>query len=139
MVNIQDIQFLRQETGAEIMDCKNALSQSNGNLQQSIAILQEKGFQMVKKKADRPVMEGIAYAEVYGNRAVLLEVNTETDFVASNNEFICYVGEIAKTTTKYTPNDISSLLECTIEGKDLTVGKLLKKMVLTFGENIVIR
>lgn len=139
MVNIQDIQFLRQETGAEIMDCKNALSQSNGNLQQSIAILQEKGFQMVKKKEDRPVVEGIAYAEVYGNRAVLLEVNTETDFVASNSKFICYVGEIAKTTAKYAPNDISSLLECTIEGKDLTVGKLLKKMVLTFGENIVIR
>lgn len=139
MVNIQDIQFLRQETGAGIMDCKNALGQANGNLQQSIAILQEKGFQMVKKKADRPVMEGIAYAEVYGNRAVLLEVNTETDFVASNNEFICYVEEIAKTTAKYTPNDISSLLECTIEGKDLTIDKLLKKMVLTFGENIVIR
>jgi len=139
MVNIQNIQFLRQETGAGIMDCKNALNETNGDLRQSIAILQEKGFQMVTKKADRPVMEGIAYVEVYGNRAVLLVVNTETDFVASNSKFICYVGEIAKTTAKYTPNDISSLLECTIGGKGLTVGKLLKKMELTFGENIVIR
>ena len=139
MVNIQDIQFLRQETGAGIMDCKNALNETNGDLQQSIAILQEKGFQMAKKKADRPVLEGIAFANVYGNTAVLLEVNTETDFVATNNEFICYVKQIAKTIAQNKPNDISTLLECIIEEKNLTVSKLLKKMVLTFGENIIIR
>jgi len=139
MISIQDIQFLRQETGAGIMDCKNALSQANGNLQQSIAILQQKGFQMVKKKEDRPVLEGITYAGVYGNKAVLLEVNTETDFVASNNKFISYIEEIARTTVKCNPCNISKLLETPIEGQNFTTDDLLKKMILTFGENIVIR
>jgi elongation factor Ts len=138
-MSIQDIQFLRQETGAGIMDCKNALTKACGDVQQSLVILQEKGFQIAKKKADRAALEGIAYAEVFSNRAILLEVNTETDFVASNNEFICFVGRIAKTIAQFTPNDISSLLECAIEGQDLTAGELLKKMVLTFGENIVVR
>ena len=139
MANIQDIQYLRQETGAGIMDCKNALGQTNGDLQQSIAILQEKGFQMVMKKEDRLVLEGIVYAKVYGNKAVLLEVNTETDFVASNSKFISYVEEIAKIIAKYRSDGIPNLLECVIERKNLTAGELLKKMVMTFGENIVIR
>ncbi|MDD4191575.1 MAG: elongation factor Ts, partial [Mangrovibacterium sp.] len=80
MMNIQDLKFLRQETGAGIMDCKNALSEANGDLQRSLAILLGKGFQFAKKKEDREALEGIAYAEVFGNDAVLLEVNTETDF-----------------------------------------------------------
>lgn len=139
MANIKDIQFLRQETGAGIMDCKNALVQTNGNLQQSIAVLKEKGFQAIKKKEDRVVLEGIAYAGAYENLALLLEVNTETDFVANNNEFICFVQNIAKTIAQNKPNDISGLLESVIEGQNITIDELLKKMILKFGENIVIR
>jgi elongation factor Ts len=139
MIGIKDIQFLRQETGAGIMDCKNALNETNGDVQQSLTILQEKGFQTVKKKAERTALDGIVCAEVFENRAILLEVNTETDFVANNKEFVCYVEMIAKTIAMYSPNDISSLLECVTEEQGLTVSKLLQKMVLTFGENIVIR
>src|SRR5665647_713913 len=138
-MKIQDIQYLRQETGAGIMDCKNALNKANGELRQALAVLQELGFQLAKKKADRITTDGIAYAEVFGNRVVLLEVNTETDFVAGNDEFVSYVKKIAKTIAEHTPGDIPSLLECATETPGLTVGALLQKMTSTFRENIVVR
>jgi elongation factor Ts len=138
-MKIQDIQYLRQETGAGIMDCKNALSKTNGDLQQALAVLQEQGFQLAKKKADRVTTDGIAYAEVFGNRAILLEVNTETDFVSGNDEFVSYVKKIAKAIAEHTPGDVDSLLECTTEAPGLTVGALLQKMTSTFRENIVVR
>ncbi len=138
-MKIQDIQFLRQETGAGIMDCKNALNKTNGDLQQALAVLQEQGFQLAKKKADRVTTDGIAYAEVFGNRAVLLEVNTETDFVAGNDEFVSFVKKIAEAIAEHTPGDISSLLECATEVPGLTVGDLMQKMTATFRENIVVR
>ena len=138
-MKIQDIQYLRQETGAGIMDCKNALNKTDGDLLQALAILQEQGFQLAKKKADRVTTDGIAYAEVFGNRAVLLEVNTETDFVAGNDEFVSYVKKIAEAIAQHTPGDISSLLECATEAQGLTVGALVQKMTSTFRENIVVR
>lgn len=138
-MNIQDIQYLRQETGAGIMDCKNALNEASGDVQQSLAILQAKGFQVAQKKADRAVLEGIAYAETFENLAVLLEVNTETDFVAGNDQFIAGVKKIAQTIAQQQPDDIYSLLASPIEGQDLSVNELVQKMVLTFRENIVIR
>jgi elongation factor Ts len=139
MMKIQDIQYLRQETGAGIMDCKNALNKANGDLGQALAVLQEQGFQLAKKKADRVTTDGIAYAEVFGNRAVLLEVNTETDFVAGNDEFVSYVKKIAKAIAEHTPGHISSLLECATDEQSLTVGALVQKMTSTFRENIVVR
>jgi elongation factor Ts len=138
-MNIQNIQYLRQETGAGIMDCKNALNKANGDLQRAMAVLQEQGFQLAKKKADRITTDGIAYAEVFGNRAVLLEVNTETDFVAGNDEFVSYVKKIARAIADHMPGDIPSLLECATEAPGLTVGDLLQKMTATFRENIVVR
>jgi elongation factor Ts len=138
-MKIQDIQYLRQETGAGIMDCKNALNKVNGDLRQALAVLQEQGFQMARKKADRVTTDGIAYAEVFGNRAVLLEVNTETDFVAGNDEFVSYVKEIAKAIAEHMPGDVSGLLECATVAPGLTVGALVQKMTATFRENIVVR
>lgn len=138
-MNIQDIQYLRQETGAGIMDCKNALSHANGDIQQSLVILREKGFQLVKKKAERAAADGIAYAEVFGDRAVLLEVNTETDFVSGNDEFISYVRKIAQAIARHTPEDAAGLMGCALEGQEMTVADLVQRMVLTFRENIVIR
>jgi elongation factor Ts len=138
-MNVQDIQYLRQETGAGIMDCKNALNKANGDLQQCLALLQEQGFQMVRKKADRITTDGIAYAKVFGNRAVLLEVNTETDFVAGNAEFVSCVEKIAQSIAQHTPVDIPSLLECATEAQGLRVGELLQKMTATFREHIVVR
>jgi elongation factor Ts len=138
-MNIQDIQYLRQETGAGIMDCKNALNKANGDVQQALVLLQEQGFQMAKKKETRITTDGIAYAGVFGNRAVLLEVNTETDFVAENAEFVSCVETIAKSIAQHTPADIPSLLECATEAQGLTAGALLQKMTATFRENIVVR
>lgn len=138
-MNIQDIQYLRQETGAGMMDCKNALLKAKGDLQQSLMILQEMGFQLAQKKEARAAADGIAYARVYDNRAVLVEVNTETDFVSTNAEFIAYVERIAGTIAQLLPDTISALLLCQIPGQDLTVTELLQKMVLTFREKIEIR
>lgn len=136
---IQDIQYLRQETGAGIVDCKNTLIETKGDLQQSITILQNRGFKIAEKKAERTAADGIAYAAVYGNRAVLVEVNTETDFVAGNDQFISYVGTIAKSIASCSPADTTALLQCGTDYQGLTVGDLLNKMALIFGEKIVLR
>lgn len=138
-MNIQDIQYLRQETGAGIMDCKNILIETDGDIQESLAILRQKGFHLAQKKAERTASDGIAYAGVYGSKAVLVEVNTETDFVAGNSEFIRHVEAIAKAIAEYTPNDLDSLMQCVTEYQGLTVSALLQKMVLTFDEKMVIR
>lgn len=138
-VNKQDIQYLRQETGAGIMACKNALLEARGDLQQSIVILHKKGFKAIEKKSERTAADGIAYAGVYGNQAVLVEVNTETDFVAGNSQFIGYVEMIAKAVATHTPANIATLVQCPAEYQDFTVGDLLSKMAFTFGEKIVLR
>ncbi|MEN6392064.1 MAG: translation elongation factor Ts [Syntrophomonas sp.] len=138
-VNKQNLQYLRQETGAGIMACKNALLEAQDDLQLSMAILHKKGFKAVEKKAERTAADGIAFARVFGNQAVLVEVNTETDFVAGNSQFIAYVEMIAKAAAVHSPVDIAALMQCLTEYQDYTVGDLLQKMALTFGEKIVLR
>lgn len=137
----KDVAALREKTGCGMMDCKKALTQSNGDMEAAIDFLREKGLAAATKKAGRIAAEGIAYAYVAdcGTVAVAIEVNAETDFVAKNAEFKAFVEICAQTVAKQAPADVEALLACKAEGSELTVDALLKEKILTIGENIKIR
>ncbi|WP_312097925.1 translation elongation factor Ts [Niallia sp.] len=94
-VTAQMVKELREKTGAGMMDCKKALTETNGDLDKAIDFLREKGIASAAKKADRVAAEGSTYIAVEGNEAVILEVNSETDFVAKNEGFQSLVKELA--------------------------------------------
>ena len=85
------VKELRERTGAGMMDCKKALTQTDGNIDAAIDYLRENGIAKAAKKADRIAAEGLSYIEVKGNKAVILEINSETDFVAKNEKFVALV------------------------------------------------
>ena len=100
MISASMVKDLREATGAGMLDCKKALEASNGNMEEAITWLREKGISKAAKKASRIAAEGLAVAKVDGNRAVVVEVNSETDFVAKNEEFKNLVNAIADTVLK---------------------------------------
>ena len=91
----KDVTALKERTGVGIMDCKRALTETNGDVEEAIKILREKGLATQAKKSGRVAAEGIVTAVVDGNVGVVLEVNSETDFVAKNPEFTGLVNDIA--------------------------------------------
>ena len=133
----QDVKELREKTGCGMMDCKNALTQADGNMEAAIDFLREKGLAAAAKKAGRIAAEGIVYASVANNVGVVVEVNAETDFVAKNAEFGAFVADLAEIIAKENPADVDALLNCTKDG--LTVADILRDKILTIGENIKIR
>lgn len=133
-----DVKSLRQRTGVGMMDCKDALEKSNGDLERAVEILREKGVAKAAKKASREAKQGIVAAKVKGEKGVLLEVNSETDFVARNENFRSFVDEIAETILANSPKDVSELLECKVENKNLTVNEYVREKVSVLGENIKI-
>jgi translation elongation factor Ts len=96
MFSAQDIKDLREKTGAGMMDCKKALQESNGNMEDAITWLREKGITKAAKKSERIAAEGLTKVLVKGNKAIILEVNSETDFVAKNEEFVKFVDMLAE-------------------------------------------
>lgn len=137
----KDVAALREKTGCGMMDCKKALTESNGDMDKAIDFLREKGLAAAVKKAGRVAAEGIAFATVSecGKVAVVIEVNAETDFVAKNAEFQTFVKICADTIIHQNPADVEALLQCKAEGSEQTVDALLKEKILTIGENIKIR
>ncbi len=137
----KDVAALREKTGCGMMDCKKALTESNGDMDKAIDFLREKGLAAAVKKAGRVAAEGIAFATVSecGKVAVVIEVNAETDFVAKNAEFQTFVKICADTIIHQNPADVEALLRCKAEGSEQTVDALLKEKILTIGENIKIR
>ena len=101
MVTASLVKELREKTGAGMLDCKKALEANNGNIEASIDWLREKGISKAAKKADRIAAEGIAAILTKGNKAVVIEVNSETDFVAKNEEFTSMVDAILKAIIKH--------------------------------------
>ncbi len=138
-MSLENIKILRQETGAGVLDCRQALHTANDDLKIAMSILIEKGFHLAQKKETRVAADGIAFAGVYGQRAVLLEISSESDFVAGNALFIANAEQIARAIAKYNPTDLEQLLQCPSDDPDLTVRQLTQKMVLMFNEKIVIR
>lgn len=137
----KDVQALREKTGCGMMDCKKALTESQGNVEKAIEILREKGLAAASKKAGRIAAEGVVYGLVNDDASVgtIIEVNSETDFVAKNGEFIKFVDKCAKTVIDENPSDVNELLEIMPSGDRVTVAELLREKILTIGENIKIR
>ena len=137
----KDVKSLREKTGCGMMDCKKALTASNGDMEAAIDFLREKGLAAATKKAGRIAAEGIAFSCVNdeGTVGVLIEVNAETDFVAKNADFQNFVKLCADTIMENNPADVEALLETKAVGSDLTVGALVQDKILTIGENIKIR
>ena len=137
----KDVAALREKTGCGMMDCKKALTASNGDMDAALDFLREKGLAAATKKSGRIAAEGIAFACVNeaGNVGVVIEVNAETDFVAKNADFQNFVKVCADTVIEQNPADVEALLACKASGTDMTVDALLKEKILTIGENIKIR
>ncbi len=113
------VKELRQKTGAGMMDCKKALEACDGDIEASFDWLREKGIAKAAKKADRIAAEGLTAFVVDGNVAAMVEVNSETDFVAKNDEFINLVKKIAEIVAANKPADLEGALAIDVEGKDL--------------------
>lgn len=137
----KDVAALREKTGCGMMDCKKALTESNGDMEKAIDFLREKGLAAAVKKAGRIAAEGVAFAVTSdcGKVAVVVEVNAETDFVAKNAEFQAFVKTCADTIIYENPADVETLLQCKAHGSEQTVDALLKEKILTIGENIKVR
>ena len=134
-----DVKNLREMTGVGMMDCKKALTASDGDMDKAVEWLREKGMAASAKKAGRIAAEGMAYAAVIDSVGVVVEVNAETDFVGKNEKFVDFVKGVAATVAKEAPADLDALMACTYPGTDRTVADVTADKVLAIGENIQIR
>ncbi|WP_298030640.1 translation elongation factor Ts [uncultured Dysosmobacter sp.] len=134
-----DVKTLREMTGVGMMDCKKALSASDGDMDKAVEWLREKGMAASAKKASRIAAEGMAYAAVIDGVGVVVEVNAETDFVGKNEKFVNFVKGVAATVAKEAPADLDALMACKYDGGELTVLEQQQEMVLVIGENIRVR
>ena len=130
---------LRQATGCGLMDCKKALVECDGDMEKAITYLREKGLASAAKKSTRVAAEGMAYATVVDGVGVVVEVNCESDFVASNEMFAKFVDGIATVIAKHNPADVDALMECKwVEGEG-TVADAKNEVFLSFRENMQVR
>ena len=134
-----DVKTLREMTGVGMMDCKKALTASDGDMDKAVEFLREKGLAASAKKAGRVAAEGMAYAAVIDGVGVVVEVNAETDFVGKNEKFVDFVKGVAATVAACKPTDLEALMACKYNGTDLTVEQQQQEMVLVIGENIKVR
>ena len=131
------VKELRERTGAGMMDCKKALTQTDGNIEAAIDYLRENGIAKAAKKADRIAAEGLSYIEVKGNKAVILEINSETDFVAKNEKFVALVKNVAKAILAAEPKTLEEALQVEAEGG--TVEAVINEGIATIGEKLSLR
>ena len=137
MFSASDVKALREKTGAGMMDCKKALQESSGNMDKAIDWLREKGISKAAKKESRIAAEGLSEILVEGNKAVILEVNSETDFVAKNDEFKKYVSNLAKVLLDNEPKSIEEANE--LSYGDSKVSDALIALIAKIGEKISFR
>ncbi len=134
------VRDLREKTGAGMMDCKKALTETNGDMQKAIDYLREKGIAKAAKKSGRIAAEGAcaAFVTVDGKIGALTEINCETDFTANNSDFRALVNKITEHVAKTNPADVDALNASVIEGKK-TVADLVTEATATIGEKISVR
>ena len=135
----KDVKELREATGVGMMDCKRALTETDGDMEKAVAYLREQGLAASQKKSGRVTAEGVAYAAVIDGVGVVVEVNAETDFVAKNEMFTSFVEGVTEAIAKNAPADVDALLACKYPGIDKTVAEQQQEMILVIGENISIR
>ena len=131
------VKELRERTGAGMMDCKKALTQTDGNIEAAIDYLRENGIAKAAKKADRIAAEGLSYIEVKGNKAVILEINSETDFVAKNEKFVALVKNVANAILAAEPKSLEEALQVQADGG--TVEAVINEGIATIGEKLSLR
>ncbi len=137
MISASDVKELREKTGAGMMDCKKALTEVNGDMEKAVDWLREKGIAKAEKKASRIAAEGLAQVKIDGDKAVILEVNCETDFVSKNENFISFIDELADALLKENPKDMDKANEMKL-GKE-TVSEKLIALTAKIGEKLSFR
>ena len=137
MYKASDVKELREKTGAGMLDCKKALDECEGNIEKAIDWLREKGISKAAKKEGRIAAEGICEIKVDGNKAVIVEVNSETDFVAKNSEFTDFVSDLATLLLNNDVNTVEEALE--IKDGEETLNDKLVALVAKIGEKISFR
>lgn len=137
MISASMVKELREATGAGMLDCKKALEESNGNMEDAITWLREKGISKAAKKSSRIAAEGLAYAKVNGNKAVIIEVNSETDFVAKNEEFKGLVETIADSILNNNVTTNEEVLSLEVNGQ--SINDLIVEKIAKIGEKLSFR
>ena len=137
MITASLVKELREKTGAGMLDCKKALEANEGNIEASIDWLREKGISKAAKKADRIAAEGVAAILTKGNKAAIIEVNSETDFVAKNEKFTGMVNDILETIIESDAKSLEDVLKLSC-GED-TIEALITSMTATIGEKLSLR
>lgn len=139
MITAKSVKELRDKTGAGMMDCKKALTETNGDVEKAIEVLREKGLAAAAKKAGRIAAEGIVktFVSEDNKKASIVEVNCETDFVAANEEFVAFAENIAKLVANTSVETVEELLNEKLG--DSTVQETLTALVAKLGENMTVR
>ena len=140
MISAKVVKELRERTGAGMMDCKKALTQTDGDIEKAIEFLREKGLAAAAKKAGRVAAEGVVKTFISSDlkNASIVEVNCETDFVAANDQFLSFVDKLAELIVNTDANTVEELEAIAFEGEK-TVKEALTELIATLGENMTIR
>lgn len=135
------VKELRERTGSGMMECKKALSEAGGNIEAAIEILRKSGLAKADKKRDRTAAEGRIAIKVSddGRRAVMVEVNSETDFVAKNEDFLRFVDRVVERALESGATTVADLLATPIEASGPTIEEVRRELVAKLGENINLR
>ena len=135
MITANMVKELREQTGAGMLDCKKALTETNGNMEEAVTWLREKGISKAAKKQTRIAAEGLALAKVEGNKAVIVEVNSETDFVAKNPEFTGLVNDIATAILGSNVSTVEEANKLEVNG----IENMIVEKTATIGEKLSFR
>ncbi len=134
-----DVKKLREMTNVGMMDCKKALTASDGDMDKAVEWLREKGLAAAAKKSGRIAAEGAVCAIVEDGVGAIVEVNCETDFAAQSDKFTGFVKDVADAVVKSAPADLDALLAASYPNSDKTVGEMIPEKVLVIGENLKVR
>ena len=136
-ISAKDVAALRAKTGCGMMECKKALVEADGNIDEAVKVLRERGLAVAAKKADRIAAEGVVKIMQKGDLAAMIEVNSESDFVAKNEKFQAFVDTLLETILANKPADVDALMACDLNGQ--TVEAALKEQIFVIGEKLTIR
>ncbi len=140
-ISAAQVKELRERTGAGMMDCKKALAEADGNIEAAIEAMRKSGVAKAAKKAGRVAAEGGIFIETNdsGDLAVILEVNSETDFVANDDNFRAFANSVVQTILAERPADVDALNNTQLSGGSETVEEARQQLILKIGENISVR
>lgn len=140
MITAQAVKELRERTGAGMMDCKKALTETNGDMEKAVEVLREKGLAAAAKKAGRVAAEGVVKTFISEDmkKGAIVEVNCETDFVADNAEFIEFAGKVAEMAANSTVTTVEELVALKYNDEK-TVQEVLTELIAKIGENMTVR